>query len=216
MGHISTNRRCRSHAVLTFAVGVVVAAVFLAALSGCVSRSQGTVTNYYVLEFDESVGAASPEASLGGHVVVHDSEIAKLYDRRQLVQRLDGPLVRYRSTELWAVSPTTAVGNLVRQGLAESGLFEGVTQGRDARGRFEVTARIDELAYRCCTGPVSAEIAGGFTLKEAGAEILHHEFSRSEELPDTEARTFVEAVVDVLSAELARFIELIPGAVEEQ
>ncbi|NBF39288.1 MAG: hypothetical protein GVY14_02630, partial [Spirochaetes bacterium] len=93
-------------------------------LSGCLSQ-RIEPTNYYVLEFDASVPGAPPErgagddagaAGTGGQgasVIIQDAEVAPMFDRRQLLQRLDGPLVRYRNGDLWAVSPATAVANLV-------------------------------------------------------------------------------------------------------
>ena len=199
--------------------------VVVFALAGCLSQP-APPTNYYILEFDGSVAGAPPEAAAPGRgtaephsaeagrprVVVQDAEVAPMFDRRQLLQRLEGPLVRYRNGDLWAVSPPTAVGDLVREGMARSPRFAAVTHGRDAAGGYQVTTRIEELTHHCCSAEPEVELAGGFALLgiPAGEEIVAHSFTRRETLSDETPRTFVEAVSRILSEELVAFLEELP------
>lgn len=191
---------------------------------GCVTQRR-SVTNYYVLEFDATAlerarssaeaGEAEVDPDSAAGVIVEEAEIAPMFDRRQLLQRREGPVVRYLSSHLWAVSPSRAFGEFVRDGVGRLGFFEEITFGRNARGRYEIQTRIDALTHYCCTEPVSGEVAGELTLVEvaSGEELLRHEFSQRRELADEQARIFVEAITEVLSAELATFLVEVPEAV---
>lgn len=199
---------------------VLLATVVVLLLAGCLSQPSRP-TNYYVLEFDASVpgGDRTPGPSAGGSrplLVVQDAEVAPMFDRRQLLQRLDGPLVRYRNGDLWAVSPPAAIGNLVREGLSRSGRFADITEGRNARGRYEARTHIDDLTHYCCGGPSEIGLAGRFTLVDRtdGTELAAYEFSRREPLPDERPRSFVEAVSRILSAELVAFLDEMPPQLE--
>ncbi|MFP4566077.1 MAG: ABC-type transport auxiliary lipoprotein family protein [Spirochaetaceae bacterium] len=193
--------------------------VFLVGLTGCLSRP-GTPTNYYVLEFDGSVAGAPPERPAaevaGPAVIVQDAEVASMFDRRQLLQRLEGPLVRYRSGELWAVSPSTAVAELVREGVERSPHFGSVNSGRRAAGRYEVTVRIDALTHYCCDRVAEGEVAGELALLDlrTGRAVIRHSFERREELADEVPRTFVEAVARLLSEEVVAFLDKVPDELE--
>jgi ABC-type uncharacterized transport system auxiliary subunit len=200
----------------------LLATVFVLLLfAGCLSQPSRP-TNYYVLEFDASVPGAgrtsgAPSGGGGPLLVVQDAEVAPMFDRRQLLQRLEGPLVRYRNGDLWAVSPPAAIGSLVREGLSHSGRFAGITEGRNARGRYEARTRIDDLTHYCCGGPSEIGVSGRFTLVDRtdGSELAAHEFSRREPLPDERPRTFVEAVSRILSAELVAFLDKMPPQLED-
>ncbi|NBB90516.1 MAG: hypothetical protein GVY23_04830 [Spirochaetes bacterium] len=209
--------------------------VFMSALllSGCLSPSSEP-TNYYVLEFDSSVPGSLPEPPVadgaeargegeaveaggqGPAVIVQDAEVAPMFDRRQLLQRLEGPLVRYRSGDLWAVSPATAVANLAREGVERSAHFGSVTTGRRADGSYELMIRIDALTHYCCSGEAEGEVAGELTLLEldSGSTIVAHRFERREALGDDEPRSFVEAVSRILSEEVVAFLGKVPDELE--
>jgi ABC-type uncharacterized transport system auxiliary subunit len=192
------------------------------ALAGCFSQPSRP-TNYYVLEFDASVpgapdAAESDTAADEGRpaLVVQDAEVAPMFDRRQLLQRLEGPLVRYRNAELWAVSPPAAIANLVREGLTRSARFSGITEGRDARGRYEVRTRIDDLTHYCCDAETEIGVGGAFMLidRRDGTEIALHSFARRERLSDERPRTFVDGVSRILSEELLGFLDAMPTELE--
>ncbi|MGM0673416.1 MAG: ABC-type transport auxiliary lipoprotein family protein [Spirochaetota bacterium] len=200
-------------------IALVALIVFLGV--GCATPGSSP-TNYYLLELDETaiegMRGSGSEAGSGsepaGSVIVAEAEIAPIVDRRQVVQRREGPVVRYLSSHLWAVSPPRALGELVRDGVDRLGFFEEVTAGREARGSYEVKTRIDSLTHHCCESGITAKVAGEFTLVEAesGEVLLRHEFSRSRDLSDEEVRTFVEGVSEVLSEELASFLADVPTA----
>lgn len=196
-------------------------------LSGCLSQT-GAPTNYYVLEFDGSVPGAPPEpvvpddagaavtGNQGPAVIIQDAEVAPMFDRRQLLQRLEGPLVRYRSGDLWAVSPATAVANLVREGVERSPRFGSVSRGRRAAGSYEMAIRIDALTHYCCGRVSEGEVAGEITLLDlrSGSTVIRHRFERREALADEEPRTFVEAVSRILSEEVVAFVGKVPDGLE--
>ena len=192
-------------------------------LSGCLSQPIEP-TNYYVLEFDASVPGAPPERDAGAAavdgqgpaVIIQDAEVAPMFDRRQLLQRLDGPLVRYRNGDLWAVSPATAVANLVREGVGRSPRFGSVSTGRRAAGSYEVVIRIDALTHYCCSRASESEVAGELALLDltSGSTVTRHRFERREALGDEEPRSFVEAVSRVLSEEVVAFLGKIPDELE--
>ena len=204
--------------------------VFMSALllSGCLSPPSEP-TNYYVLEFDGSVPGALPERApvddagaaaaadgQGPAVIVQDADVAPMFDRRQLLQRLEGPLVRYRSGDLWAVSPATAVANLVREGVERSARFGSVTTGRRADGSYELVIRIDALTHYCCSRESEGEVAGELTLLDlrSGSTVVGHRFERREALGDEEPRSFVEAVSRILSEEVVTFLGKVPDELE--
>ena len=197
-------------------------------LSGCLSQPTEP-TNYYVLEFDTSVSGAPPErgaaddaggaATVDGQgpaVIIQDADVAPMFDRRQLLQRLDGPLVRYRNGDLWAVSPATAVANLVREGVERSPRFGSVSTGRRAAGSYEVVIRIDALTHYCCSRASESEVAGELALLDlqSGSTVTRHRFERREALGDEEPQSFVEAVSRVLSEEVVAFLGKIPDELE--
>ncbi|MFO7780952.1 MAG: ABC-type transport auxiliary lipoprotein family protein [Spirochaetia bacterium] len=196
-------------------------------LSGCLSQPMEP-TNYYVLEFDGSVPGAPPERGAaddtgaaavegqGPAVIIQDAEVAPMFDRRQLLQRLDGPLVRYRNGDLWAVSPATAVANLVREGVERSPRFGSVSTGRRAAGSYEVVIRIDALTHYCCSRMSEGEVAGELTLLDlrSGSTVVGRRFERREELADEEPRSFVEAVSRILSEEVVAFLAKAPDELE--
>lgn len=195
-------------------------------LSGCLSQPIEP-TNYYVLEFDASVPGAPPEngppedvgaADDAGSaaVIIQDAEVAPMFDRRQLLQRLDGPLVRYRNGDLWAVSPATAVANLVREGVERSPRFGSVSTGRRAAGSYEVVIRIDALTHYCCNRVSEGEVAGELALLDlrTGSTVTRHRFERREALADEEPRSFVEAVSRILSEEVVAFLAKAPDELE--
>ena len=202
---------------------IVVLTITFLLLSGCLSQQGRSPTNYYVLEFDAAVAGRStdlpaPDEAAGRRqaVVIQEAEVAPMYDRRQLLQRLEGPLVRYRSADLWAVSPPTAVADLVREAVEWSGLFGVVRQGRNAEGRYQIVSRVDELAHYCCEEPLSARVAGEFALIDLTSRevLVRHEFERREDLPGVRPRAFVEAVARVLSEETVAFLSDSADAVE--
>ena len=189
-------------------------------LSGCLSQPIEP-TNYYVLEFDASVPGAPPERGAADDtgavaVIIQDAEVAPMFDRRQLLQRLDGPLVRYRNGDLWAVSPATAVANLVREGVGRSPRFGSVSTGRRAAGSYEVVIRIDALTHYCCSRVSESEVAGELALLDlqSGSTVTRHRFERREALGDEEPQSFVEAVSRVLSEEVVAFLGKIPDELE--
>ena len=196
-------------------------------LSGCLSQPSEP-TNYYVLEFDGSIPGAPPEPAVadeaeaaetgdrGPAVIIQDADVAPMFDRRQLLQRLEGPLVRYRSGDLWAVSPATAVANLVREGVKRSPRLGSVSTGRRAEGRYEVVIRIDALTHYCCSRGSEGEVAGELTLLDlrSGSTVIGHRFDRREALDDGEPRSFVEAVSRILSEEVVVFLGKVPDELE--
>jgi uncharacterized lipoprotein YmbA len=215
----------RSTAPLRAARAVLLSIAVLTVL-GCASAAfdRSRTTNYYVLEFDgdafERTGTTERIAAagtIGAAVVVDDARVAAMFDRRQLLQRLEGPLVRYRSQDLWAVSPPAAIGDLLRDGVEQSGLFSGVTYGRDAAGRYVLASRIETLTHYCCEERSEAEVAGAFVLLDAVSqeELVLREFSRREALDTRESREFVVAVARLLSEELAYFLAAAGDRVEE-
>ncbi|NBF40804.1 MAG: hypothetical protein GVY14_10350 [Spirochaetes bacterium] len=189
-------------------------------LSGCLSQPTEP-TNYYVLEFDDSASGAPPERGAADDagaaaVIIQDAEVAPMFDRRQLLQRLDGPLVRYRNGDLWAVSPATAVANLVREGVERSPRFGSVSTGRRAAGSYEVVIRIDALTHYCCSRASEGEVAGELTLLDlqSGSTVTRHRFERREALGDEEPQSFVEAVSRILSEEVIAFLGKTPDELE--
>ncbi|MFP3959982.1 MAG: ABC-type transport auxiliary lipoprotein family protein [Spirochaetaceae bacterium] len=218
-------KTCR---VVTEAVAVSFAMSLL--LGGCISPGGSSErTTYYLLEFDGAAAdfagtdktATADGASAGGQgprVIVRDAEVSPMFDRRQLLQRLEGPMVRYLSADLWAVTPSVGIASLVREGLLESGRFGAVVRGRRPQGEFEVLTEIDALTYHCCRDEreAEAEVAGRFLLVDArnGEEITAHSFTDRHPLEEDTPRAFVEAAAAMLSAELGEFVERMPDAFE--
>ena len=87
---------------LRFRPYVIIVLMSALLLSGCLSQPSEP-TNYYVLEFEASVpgapakpGAADGEGAVesgerGPAVIIQDADVAPMFDRRQLLQRLEGP-----------------------------------------------------------------------------------------------------------------------------
>ena len=189
------------------AIGVV-GVVFV--LAGCFSFGADP-TYYYVIEYsgDATVdGAAIPYT-----VVVPDAVVSEVYNRRQIVQRLEGPRLRYLSSELWAVTPSGAIADLVYDRVSALEIFAAVERDtRRTTAEYRLTVVVDKLEYFCCDADPEARLSFALRLEsERDATIVSERLVR-ENVPLSEKSplAFVIAVSDVFSRELDAFISTLP------
>ncbi|TVR55880.1 MAG: hypothetical protein EA426_14385 [Spirochaetaceae bacterium] len=175
-------------------------------LAGCFSFGADP-TYYYVIEY-------SGEANLEGvtvpySVVVPDAVVAEVYNRRQIVQRLAGPRLRYLSSELWAVTPSGAIADMVYDRVRALQVFSAVERDhRRATAEYRLTVVVDKLEYYCCDADPEARLALKFRLESErdGTIVLDRSVRETVTLTEKSPLAFVIAVSEVLSRELDEFI----------
>jgi uncharacterized lipoprotein YmbA len=147
-----------------------------------------------------------------------EPEIAGIYDRRQIVQRVSQTQIRYLSQELWAVRLSDTIGEAVRSAVQQSGLFSPVvpwTARADLRRQAQYVLETDIAQMEYAAGPSeaergSAEVELTFRLRRNEGDVLVEHSKRVERaLQPASPQAFVTVVAEVLGQELDAFFEKI-------
>ncbi len=189
---------------------VTVVGIFFV-LAGCFSFGADP-TYYYVIEY-------AGEANLEGvtvpySVVVPDAVVAEVYNRRQIVQRLTGPRLRYLSSELWAVTPSGAIAEMVYDRARALEVFSTVERDtRRTTAEYRLTVVVDTLEYFCCDADPEARLTFALRLERErdGTVVLDRHVRETVILTEKSPLGFVIAVSEVLSRELDAFIADLAG-----
>jgi len=184
---------------------------FVLLFSGCFSRPIEPTT-YYLMEYVKDAATAVPSdgSAIAGTAVVAPSQVFPAYDRRQIVRRLDGPQIRYMTRDLWAVSVSDGVTDMLYTRTRDSGVFTSVS--RDLRTQpapYRVSAHIDRLEYVCCDTPPRAVVEGELVwISSENTEVLvRHRIALDVPLSAASPRLFVETVNEGLSREIDHFLQ---------
>jgi uncharacterized lipoprotein YmbA len=160
-----------------------------------------------------------------------EPEIASIYDRRQIVQRVSPTQIRYLPQELWAVRLSDTLGEAVRSAVEQSGLFSRVvpwTARADLRrqAQYALETEIALMEYAAGTdgrgtaAAQAAEASGAergsakveltFRLRRNEGDVLVEHSKRIERaLQPASPQAFVSVVAEVLGQELDAFFEKI-------
>jgi uncharacterized lipoprotein YmbA len=198
-------------------------------LTACLSgRSQPT--HYYTLPYTGDFVASSGQPDVGSLRLL-EPEIASIYDRRQIVQRVSPTQIRYLPQELWAVRLSDTLGEAVRSAVEQSGLFSRVvpwTARADLRrqAQYALETEIALMEYAAGTdgrgtaAAQAAEASGAergsakveltFRLRRNEGDVLVEHSKRIERaLQPASPQAFVSVVAEVLGQELDAFFEKI-------
>lgn len=108
---------------------IMLATLFL--LSGCFGKVEKQVVNYYVLDYQKS--GEKPElrrpVNTGKMLEVFDTNVAKTYDRTQIVVKENFYRVRYLQNDVWATKLRDAIPSLIVQRMRAYNIFGQVTRG---------------------------------------------------------------------------------------
>ena len=112
----------RSHRLATrYGLGLA-----LLALPGCFGSVSEPARSYFLLNLQPHAKLLLPQVP--GLLRVRDLDIDTALDRFHLLVRRSPYEVTYRQREVWAVKPNRMVSELLARGIAEQGLFMGVSR----------------------------------------------------------------------------------------
>lgn len=177
--------------------------------SGCVFF-QSNVTFYYLFEYDREPPVLLEEAPVDGTVGVEEAEVSPVFERRQIVRRTEGPQLTFLSNDLWAVTPSSGLQEMLMDRLRASGLFEAVApEARDLAPAYLITSRVDVLEFDESGEVPRARVSIQIFFREAatGTVILAVGDERSRDLEEATAYRFVVAVNEIFGEEIDRLIE---------
>lgn len=181
--------------------------------AACLTAPAPPPPNYYVIDYQQSADAAgTPAQPVSAVVLVLDGRVNRTYERRQIVQRSDGPQIVYLAGEMWGVDLGVAFADLVADSLRARTVFTEIhRQHRTVRPELEIHSELRVLEHICCDGPPRARVMAVLTLRRAADEgvLVEHRFERRDPLPDREIATFVLRVNAVMLEEIDEFADRI-------
>jgi ABC-type uncharacterized transport system auxiliary subunit len=177
--------------------------------SGCVFF-QSSETFYYLFEYPPEVPVELQEAAIAGTLGVEEPEVSPVFERRQIVRRVDGPQLTFLSNDLWAVTPSSGVQDLLLERLRASGLFAVVEpESRELEPAYLVVPRLDRLELDESGETPRARVSLELSFREAvtGEVLLTVAGRRERELREATAYRFAVAVNEILGEEIDALIE---------
>jgi len=205
---------------LLLAVAAVTVAILLA---GCGILPAERESYYYVLEYPERVeeaafseehtpepteAARDTEASALGVVRVYETAVAELYDRRQIVRRLDGPVVQLLSDDMWGADIGRWINTFVRKELVRSGAVAATIGEYDSgRTRYDVFVSLDRIEfYDGEERQARLDMSLRLYDRERDEWRVQHEVRRRQPMGEGErVQAFVEYINAILLEELEGF-----------
>lgn len=99
-------------------------------LSGCLSRVNQPITNYYVLDYQPSTERQDliRNEPFDKTLYVMNSQIDRTYNRNQIVVKENFYRVHFMSNDLWANRLSDAVPNIISQRIRAYNIFSNVTR----------------------------------------------------------------------------------------
>lgn len=185
-------------------------------LGGCVFF-RSNETHYYLFEYDtpetertdSSDPASQSQPLIRGSLIVEEPVVSPIYERRQIVQRTQGPQLTFLSNDLWVVNPSSGVQRLLLDRLREARLFGSVEPARrDLPGDYRLTSSVDRLELDIREESARARVSLGLLLRRtsSGEIVLTGGGSRSRELSEPTPYRFAVAVNEILREEIEAFI----------
>ena len=182
-------------------------------LSGCLSE-KAAVTRLYTIEWsgEQDEAKLSDKSPIGGLCEIEQVEVSPLYEKTQIVNRSDSHEVSYYKYHQWAVRPSVAVMEVIRNYLEGAGLFENVSErfSRDIPDyRFSTT--IHQLEVIESKNQFQAHLHVEFRIinNADGSILVEHSADRTESLAKKELNLFAGTISDLLVSELETFEGLI-------
>jgi ABC-type uncharacterized transport system auxiliary subunit len=196
----------------------VLLAMMAIMLSGCFSKVDRMVTNYYILDYKKDTENPSLRMNepFPKTVEVLDSEITRTYGRNQLVVKENFTRVRYLPWDVWANRLADAVPNIITQRLKAYNIFKQVDRSTgDITPDYYLETMILNLEKIESETP-KAHLRMEFYLRDSNSQkiLLSHADERYMVLDFNEIVTLVEAynsmimtATDVFAAKCRLFME---------
>jgi len=202
----------------TFAVYILFLAFVVIMLSGCFSKVDRMVTNYYILDYKQDT--ENPSLRIGDPfpktMEVLDAEVTRTYGRNQLVVKENFTRVRYLPWDVWANRLADAVPNIVTQRLKAYNIFKQVDRSTgEIVPDYYLETMILNLEKIEADVP-KAHLRIEFYVRDSKTQkvLLTHTDERYEELGNSEIVTLVEAynsmimtATDILAAKCRLYLE---------
>ncbi|MDY0152822.1 MAG: ABC-type transport auxiliary lipoprotein family protein, partial [Candidatus Cloacimonas sp.] len=101
------------------------------ALSGCFGKVDRLITNYYVLDYQNSGEKLELRRPVnnGKMLQVQNTTLSKTYDRNQIVVKENFYRVSFLQTDVWASKLRDAIPNIVAQRLRAYNIFGQISRG---------------------------------------------------------------------------------------
>ena len=178
-------------------------------MTGCVFF-QSNETFYYLFEYDREPPVRLEQAAIAGTLGVEEAEVSPVFERRQIVRRTKGPRLTFLSNDLWAVTPSSGLQDMLMERLRASGLFEAVEpEARELEPAYLITSRLDVLEFDESSEVPRARVSVEIFFREAvtGNTILAVGDEQTRELEEATAYRFVVAVNEIFGEEIDTLIE---------
>lgn len=178
-------------------------------MTGCVFF-QSNETFYYLFEYDREPPVRLEQAAIAGTLGVEEAEVSPVFERRQIVRRTEGPQLTFLSNDLWAVTPSSGLQDMLMERLRASGLFEAVEpEARELEPAYLITSRLDVLEFDESSEVPRARVSVELFFREAvtGNTILAVGDEQIRELEEATAYRFVVAVNEIFGEEIDTLIE---------
>lgn len=179
-------------------------------LSAC-SSSQKVTTSHYILEYlphTENVKYFQDEP-INATVIVSDTKIPSMYDRKQIVIRHFGPRITYSDDNVWASNLNDIVPQLISTRLNRYHIFKlAQREFLSQRPDYEISTQINNIEALSSENVMQARINMEFTLKKADEEkvIVRHSFDKEKTLVNMSFEDFVQEINEMLLEETDVFI----------
>ncbi len=192
------------------AAAVVLAALTLVAVSGCVTRPS-RVTSYYTLDYlhDSEHTELRQDTPFSASVHVLDTRIARAYSRPQIVLRGIGPSFVYLPDHLWGIDLSETVANLVQRRIRAHRMFEQTTR-EFTREEFdyELRSSIGSIEYVVFGGTrlATLEIELSLIRMSDETEVVRHQVRSESAIQADDVSVFVAEANRLLLAEIDAFL----------
>jgi ABC-type uncharacterized transport system auxiliary subunit len=181
----------------------------LTGLTGCMSQ-QAVIQKHYTIENPGYQDNVTPDSIqvIPVSCEIEQVEISPVYDRNQIVNRSDSHEISYYKYHQWAVKPSLAVMELIKNYLEKANLFKSVSTryNRDIPN-YRFTTAIHQLEVVEIQDQFSAHVTLEFCiLNNANNRVLlQHEADRIVPLSEKNLNLFARAVSEILYTELEKF-----------
>ena len=182
-------------------------------LSSCMSE-HAVIKKYYTIEWqiDQNDAHKAAASVIRGACEIKQIEISPLYEGNQIVNRSNSHEITYYKYHQWAVRPSVAITEVIRNSLEISGTFESVsTRYSRIIPDYRFVTVIHQLEIIENSEAFSAHLNLEFRIINNSNDqvLLNYKADRREPLPEKELNLFASAVSNLIYKELQEFISQI-------
>lgn len=181
--------------------------------TGCAAPEVREIT-YYVLEYQEYPGMEIPERTepVPSAVLIDDTEVSELYNGKEIVERISGPVVKYRNYDQWGIRLSVMISEALKDGVGGTGIFQEIRR-RHVRqeAAYEILPRVSrlELVYGDEENRIRFSLRLSFIAETLGEEAAVYEADYDEKLDGSSVTAFAVKANELLNRSIAEFLRLI-------